>query len=154
MQPYEAVYPLSGDTVKRGQVIGKILYPKNAKLMVTEMNHRLGWVDPDNFGVNHSYMDYFIGPLEIDREYDKNRKLCQKRWDTQLDLLTELDKHRVNKEKLDLYDLKHRVSSKKPKWAINEKFKFLETLYEAAPQVFPTLEKDEYQNIKDNFYVN
>ena len=149
------VYVKKGQKIERGEPVGKVLKYDSAKLMLTEGMMDFAWVDPEKFGYNHSYMTYPEGSLEIDKENEKNPKLTRERLGRQIDLMLELDSYRISRPELDLSDLKHRRSQNSTYgWAVCETYKFLEILYEMRPDQFPTLDSQEFESIKKDFYDN
>lgn len=143
--------------IKRGQPIGSVPseHTRWAKLLLSE-NKSANYVDPDNYGQNHSYMDYWGGStdLEIIDQIEKWQKQQKQR-----DLYSRFEESFTDKHKaklLDLLDLRpHKASSRNLcLWSDIEKFRYLETLYKINPNLFPNISRDHYTTIKKEFYAN
>ncbi len=144
------------DLVERGQPLCHVpsYYSDIAKLYVQEEGNH---VDPDNYGENHSYMQYQGGPLPIDEEDKTNPLLASQRLTKQKELVTNVDRLRKGRYQEDnlLESLWHNKNGYKPsQWSTIEKFSFLETLYDMHPQQFPNLSKEEFEAIRKQFYQN
>ena len=151
------VYVKSGQKIKRGDPIGNVpsKYTQIAKLMFSmPLRQRRNWVDPDNYGKNHSYRDYWDGStdLEITNSYEKLLK--------QKDIVMNFqgschEKFRGGIDD-DLYFKKHRGEDQVDTcfWSDVEKFRYLKTLYKINPELFPSISRDHYKAIKNEFYAN
>jgi hypothetical protein len=141
--------------VERGQPLCRVpvIYSDNAKLYVLENSN---WVDPDNYGFNHAYMDYQRGPIEQDKD-SSNPDLMTEKLYKQTTLLQRFDKLRKDWETTQTFlsDLWHNKNGYKPsEWSTVEKFRFLETLYQMHPHQFPNLSKEEFESMRKEFYQN
>ena len=113
------------------------------------------WVDPDNYGYNHGYMDYGNGPLDIEEEIMSNPKLMEEKATKQTDILNRFDKSRMGWDKDVLIDKYHTKGVNRAcTWSTVEKFRYLEELYKVNPRLFPNLSKDQFESMKKEFYDN
>lgn len=65
------------------------------------------YVDPDNYGPNHSYMNYRTDPMNVDEAYISNPKLVEERLLKQVEILNKLDKFRKGRDEDDLIQTHH-----------------------------------------------
>jgi hypothetical protein len=136
-----------GQKLNRGQVIG---YPDerwNMPRLV--INEAADQVDPNNYGVNYSYMNYWDGntDLEIGKE-EQN-----KRYETQQKILNEIAGMTEGPEKYTLLRKKHK-GMQLSKWSPIEHFRYIEYLHQNKPETFPTLSKEQFEEIRKEFYSN
>jgi biotin carboxyl carrier protein len=144
----------TGDKVERNQPICIVpaIYSKFAKLMLIESAER---IDPDDYGPNHSYMNYFTEPLAIDAENGKNENLVAYRESRQTEIILDLEGFRIGRETDSVFQKWYNKGGYKPtKWSKARQFKYLETLYEVRPQLFPGITQKEFEAIKKEFYAN
>ena len=112
-------------------------------------------VDPDDYGPNHSYMAYFTKPLAIDLETREIKGLVVEKELKQTELIRKLDTARIVREADPLYDKWYNKGGYKPtRWSKARQFKYLETLYEIRPQLFPNISQQDFEAIKKEFYAN
>ena len=150
----DQVYVKKGNKVKRGGPIGKVTkHCQYAKLLFQEgISTASGnYSDPDNYGHEHSYMDYYDGnkfiiedrKTKLEKQVSSYKKLESKIFDSELvfDYL-ELREHGATSSKASCV------------WSDFEKFKFLELLYKHKPDFFQNLSQEEFQTIKKDFYDN
>lgn len=136
-----------GKLINRGDLIADVEYFDHAKLM---FQHGYNWVDPDNYGFGHSYMDFWNGRIDINLPDMSLRDLKQ----------TEACKKFLSFARSDvkskLNQIEHRPvkESKFCRWDTIEIFRYLNELYQSRPQLFPDLSHDNLVEIKKEFYTN
>lgn len=140
----------SGIKVSRGQPIGKA---GNNRESILTLSHGFPsiWIDPDQFGLNHSYMDYAENTPDID-ELFPNKSLMD-RYRNQLNLLAGLRSSCSVKNVIPL----HRHAAKRnagTSWNHVEEFKYLSTLYKFKPDLFRYLSTSSFNKIETAFYTN
>jgi hypothetical protein len=138
-----------GQKVERGEKIADVMYPNHAKLMLKRWQY---FVDPDNYGQNQSYMDYWDGKTGLEIENTRERCLKQEQiyWEIRgkanPKLYAELRNH---------FPKSHRNDGKhKHLWDFVEMFRYIEELYRIRPHFFPGLEQEEFNKLKNEFYAN
>ena len=140
------VYVEFGDIVQRGNPIGNLTgYNNHAKLMLMERDGRR-YVDPDFYGENQSYMDYSQGPLIEDTEYEDNPNALYGKMVRQDSIINYLVRH-VNVS----IDIDEKKYNSKYHWPIIVKFRCLDELYKAAPQLFD-IDQAKFEEIRKEFY--
>jgi hypothetical protein len=138
-----------GQRVERGDKIADVLYPDIAKLMLQRWQY---FVDPDNYGQNHSYMDYWDGKTDFDIQNTRERCLKQEQiyWEIRGKaspwLYEQLRNHFPKSHRKD--QIKNHL------WDFVEMFKYIEGLYNIKPHFFPKLDKQEFVALKEDFYAN
>ena len=141
-----------GTEIKRGTPIGNVCeHMGYAKLLLSRGGvaySSIGrWMDPDNHGENHSYMNYWDGRnLEINNMREKEHK--------QEEVFKKLQNAIVDEHKGHIQEVYKRTHGRRVMWDIVEHFKYLETLYEINPNLFPSISSDHYKTIKNEFYAN
>ena len=141
--------------VKRGDVLASVRYRKNAKLMLIE---GANYIDPDNYGAGHGFMDYFekapvntdVDPIE---RFDKDARIW--RLNKQMNILDDFVGFWDNDDKysaLSRYHVKYKW--RQCKWSVVERFKYLSTLYGIKQNLFPNLSKNHFEEMQKNFYEN
>jgi hypothetical protein len=138
-----------GQRVERGDKIADVLYPDFAKLMLQRWQY---FVDPDNYGQNHSYMNYWDEKTDLDIQDTRERCLKQEQiyWQLRGKASPWLyEQLRNNFPKSHRNDFK-----KKHLWDFFEMFRYLEELYNAKPNLFPNLDRTEFNILKEEFYAN
>ena len=145
-----------GQKVNRGDPVAGVppIYANLAKLMLTEgRTGPLGnWVDPDNYGNNHTYMSYWDGnrTLEINNPSERNKK--------QNEILSKFTDSYEGQDIEKIKDLNltfHAILRQNLcLWSTVEKFRFFETLYEMHPYQFPNVNKEEFETMRKEFYEN
>jgi hypothetical protein len=136
-----------GQKINRGQIIGHPDKKWNMpRLVINELGDQ---VDPNNYGVNHSYMNVWDGntDLEIDKE-EQN-----KRYETQQKILNRFAGMVEGLEKYTLLRKKHK-GMQVCKWSPVEKFRYIEYLHQNKPETFPSLTKEQFGEMKKEFYSN
>ena len=142
------VYVKFGKHVKRGDPIGNVTeHSRYAKLML-KIGSR---VDPDNYGINHSYMRYKADMDETFNEIpmDEIEKKRQYQWEIFYQFFEQMN-----------YDSNYLLKMHKESghgaanWSTLEYFKYLSTLYEVKPDLFPELSEEKVQSMKKEFYDN
>lgn len=153
----DKVFVKNGQEVRRGELIGNVTeHNRYAKLV---FNEGLGGtlancIDPDNYGRNHSFMEYWDGSIDLEIRNQTER------WRKQTDINNKFKESFVEKKKpelLDLLELRFHNKGYKEKmciWTIVEQFRYLEELYKVNPGLFPNLSKDQFESMKKEFYAN
>jgi hypothetical protein len=137
-----------GQIVKRGQRIGSPAPQWNSPtLYLFEIDDP---VDPDNYGMNHGFMDYWDGDTEL--EIGKEEQ--EKRVERQQQLLYKLAELYTGPEKYTLLAKKHKYRDKIFKWSLVEKFRYLGYLYQKDPKLFPSMTKEQFELVRKEFYEN
>jgi len=138
-----------GQKIERGQIIG---YPDEKWHMPRLcFNVEYGAVgDPNNFGISHSYMTYWDGviDLEIGNEEQDQRQ------EKQNQILNRIAGIIEGPEKYTLLRKKHKGINQLYKWAMIEKFRNIEYLQQKNPDMFPSLTKEQFLEMKKEFYAN
>ncbi len=136
--------------VNRGDRIGEVkryrgMEVKKYRRFSKFMLFHDSWVDPDNYGPNHSYMTYQSDTQEI-RECSASEmeKRCKNQWDihNELSNLSGIETSHWHK-------IENNCS-----WSRIERFRYIECLYETNPELFPDLSKSKFQSMKKAFYDN
>ena len=136
-----------GHPINRGDLIADVEYYNNAKLM---FQHGYNWVDPDHYGLGHSYMRFWDGRTDINitdmsLRDSKQIDVCNKLFVfARSDIMSRLNQieHRPYKE------------GKFCRWDTIEIFRYLNELYQAKPKLFTDLSRDDFSKIKEEFYAN
>jgi len=147
--------------VERGDPIGNVTEHNNiAKMMAWEEGN---WVDPNNYGLNHGFMDYSDGSLPGDENILQDLKVVDNKLQNQKEILDEFkkygkrDKNATYRENY-VFDKWHRKKNiykiEDAKWSTFEKFRYLEELYKINPKLFPDLSKDQFESMRKEFYDN
>ena len=137
-----------GQKVKRGQLIG---FPDSRwnvpSFLLTE---ELKPVDPDKYGIEHSYMTYWDGAsnLEIDKA-EQNKRLEKQR-----QLLQEVADSCTGPEKYTLLMKKHPHGERFQKWSKIDTFQYVEYAYRKNPEKFLSLKREQFEKIRKEFYSN
>ena len=137
----------SGQKVKRGEIIG---YPDERwnmpRLALIE-----NWeaADPNNYGVNHSFMTYWDGSTDFEIEKEEQNK----RYEIQQKILNDIGAMTEGAEKYTLLRKKHKGVILY-KWSTVEKFRYIEYLHQNKPETFPSLTKEQFSEMKKEFYSN
>lgn len=137
-----------GQKIERGQRIG---FPDERwnipSLILLKVANG---IDPDNYGINHSFMTYWDGltNLDIDKEEQNKRIENQRR------ILQEIAGLCSGSEKYTLLMMKHKRGDRSLKWSAIETFRYIEHLYKKNPQEFSSLTKDQVEKMRKRFYEN
>jgi hypothetical protein len=151
-----------GMPIKRGEPIGNVTTHNNyAKLMLQRLGTVVGkgWADPDLYGFNHSHMDYIsnVSISEIDEQNMKEPEKVREKAINQKWSINKIAEECVVKgmqvKMENVYHQKRRDYGIIT-WSEPEKFKYLETLYEIKPELFPNLSNDYFQKLKKEFFEN
>ena len=139
-----------GQEVNRGQIIGFAgdSYTSNVfKLMLLETDFR---VNPDNYGMNHSFMNYWDEKTDLDFQPDviKERYITQ-RWVVK-NLLNSYKS--LEKDEIPYYYHTDRVYGP-TLWSEFEKFKYLEDKFKSDPNMFE-ITSEKFVFYKNEFYQN
>jgi hypothetical protein len=133
--------------VKRGQIIG---YPDerwNMPRLVLRDSY--DQCDPNNYGMNHSFMNYWDGKTDLDIGKEERNK----RFELQQQILNKFAGMVEGPEKYTLLRKKHKGGFS-CKWSPIEKFRYIEYLLNNKPETFPSLTKEKFGEIKKEFYSN
>ena len=136
-----------GQKLKRGQIIG---YPdKIWNMPRLVFRDYYDTCDPNNYGMNHSYMNYWDGSTDLDIGKEEQNK----RLELQQQILNKIGGMVEGPEKYTLLRKKH--EGKFPcKWSPIEKFRYIEYLQKNKPETFPSLTKEQFGEMKKEFYDN
>jgi len=137
-----------GQKVKRGQLIGFADKRWNVlSLMLLEEGKP---IDPDKYGIEHSYMTYWDGAsnLEIDKA-EQNKRLEKQR-----QLLQEVADSCTGPEKYTLLMKKHPHGERFQKWSKIDTFQYVEYAYRKNPEKFLSLKREQFEKIRKEFYSN
>jgi hypothetical protein len=133
--------------VKRGQIIGHPDGRWNMPRLVFRDDGEQ--CDPNNYGMNHSFMNYWDGKTDL----NIGKAEQNKRFELQQQILNKFAGMVEGPEKYTLLRKKH--EGKFPcKWANIEKFRYTEYLYQNKPETFPSLTKEQFGELKKEFYSN
>ena len=136
-----------GQKIDRGQIIG---YPDKKwnmpRLVINEVGDQ---VDPNNYGVSHSYMNFWDGNTDLEVKKEEQNK----RWETQQKILIKFAGMVEGPEKYTLLKKNHK-SMPLSKWSPIEKFRYIEYLHQNQPETFPSLTKEQFGEMKKEFYSN
>jgi len=139
--------------VERGEKIASVMSMNHAKMLMAFYHTHL--VDPDNYGENHSYMNFWDGKtnLEISDINQRNNN--------QISVVKGIQNLASPRIKEDLknrmrYNRQHRGDweGKQVWWDEIERFRYLDALYNAKPNLFPELSPDKFAEYKKEFYTN
>lgn len=143
------IYPKFGAVIKRGDLIADVpaKYRRSAKLM---FYHDGNYVDPNNYGHDHSYMRYYDGDMEeipnMSQRWDKQQRV----FNTLLDSAEQSVKDKLaNREHKPITEY-HKSS----RWDYVEIFRYLDDLFCARPRLFPSLSQDRFAEMKKEFSSN
>jgi hypothetical protein len=136
-----------GLKIKRGQIIG---YPDEKwnmpRLVINEIGDQ---IDPNNYGLNHSFMNYWDGTTDLDIGKEEQNK----RYEKQKQILNTIGGMVEGPEKYTLFRKKHNGMFLS-KWSPIEKFRYVEYLKKNKPQIFPSLTEEQFGEMKKEFYIN
>jgi hypothetical protein len=143
-------------SVKRGQIIGYGMKygpdsREKAKLVLEE---RGNWVNPDDYGLNHRFMDYWDGVMTYEVELEE----MNTRLDRQADLVIRLNSFYTDKDKDNVFKKIHTVIDTEKftnfpvEWSTIDRFRYLVDRYTKNPDLFPTLSAADFETIKKAFY--
>jgi hypothetical protein len=139
-----------GESVKRGDLIGPTMGRDHAKLM---FSFNYNFIDPDNYGEQHNYMDYWDGK----KEYGHG-DIAEKR-QNQVKIIQEFSSFIELNPILSYYSLtrrKHREfrENKACTWDVVEQFEYLAELYQGRPSYFAGVSQEKFAEYKKDFYAN
>ena len=136
-----------GQNINRGQIIG---YPDKKwnmpRLVINEVGDQ---VDPNNYGVSHSYMNVWDRNTDLEVEKEEQNK----RWEKQQQILIKFAGMVEGLEKYTLLRKSHK-GMQLCKWSPIEKFRYIEYLYQNKPETFPSLTQEQFGEMKKEFYSN
>lgn len=134
---------------------GSIGRPAYFKIMLYDIENI---EDPDNYGINHSYMNYLDQIIEPDIQKSGERGGKQHKL---FSVIINSFKPRVDSKgkKINPLSILHNMSHRESGyyntyyWSNIEKFRFLEFIYNKNPSDF-SMSKNDFQRIKKDFYDN
>jgi hypothetical protein len=136
-----------GQKIRRGQIIG---YPdKRWNMPRLVINENTDQVDPNNYGVNHSYMNYWDGNTDLDIGKEEQNK----KYEIQQQILNKFAGMVEGPEKYTLLRKKHK-GMQLSKWSPVEHFRYIEYLHQNKSETFPSLTKEQFGEMKKEFYSN
>jgi hypothetical protein len=144
--------------VKRGQVIGygSRYGPDNAEKVKLILADQDSFVNPDDYGVGHSFMNYWDGKTDLEIKLED----MHARFDKQTRIVKKLDSFYADKEKDDIFKKIHSIITMGKfkdypiEWSLVDKFRYLTFLYTKSPNKFPSLISAEFDSMKKDFYAN
>lgn len=144
-------YHLKKPEVKFGQIINRgerLGFPDERwnvprLLFLTECETL---ADPDNYGVNHSFMTYWDGVTDL----DVSEEAQNKRLETQKEIQNKIAGLYSGSEKYTLL----RKRRQRSKWGLIENFRYVEYLFKKEPQSFTSLTKEQFEDMRKEFYNN
>jgi hypothetical protein len=138
-----------GQEIKRGQIIG---YPDERWNMPRLALYSLGaedMADPNNYGIDHGFMTYWDGAANLEIGMDEQNK----RFETQQKLLYKIADMVEGPEKYTLLKKSHK-GVVQYRWSMIEKFRCVEYKYRNEPETFPSLTKEQFKEMRKEFYRN
>jgi hypothetical protein len=142
-----------GQRVSRGDVIGPEAFPqwKIAKLLLTDRHNN--YIDPDNYGPNHSYMPYWDGKTDYAIS-DLSKKVGNQRaiWKT-LRVHIKPDA-RITEAMLVQKQHRPEYQGRTCYWDNFTIMKYLIELYNARPTLFADMPRERFEELKADFYAN
>jgi len=133
------------DWVHAGDKIGSVMQSDIAKLILMK---RFNYVDPDNYGVNHSYQNYLLSKIVNENIEDKNLRQLQIIGEISNRCIIELDLLRKHTTLSKYYVMQGCV------WDQIEMFRYLSELYNARPRLFQNLPHEKFAEYKSEFYAS
>jgi hypothetical protein len=106
--------------------------------------------DPNNFGISHGFMTYWDGTTDLDISKEEQNQ----RFENQNEILNKIAEMVEGPEKYDLLRKKHKGKDQLYGWTPIEKFRYIEYLIENKPETFPSLKKEQFTEMKKEFYSN
>ena len=132
--------------IKRGQIIG---YPDERWNMPRLVFKDGDESDPNNYGVKHSFMNYWDGSTDLDIRKEEQDKM----YEIQQQILYKVAGMAEGPEKYTLLRKKHEGMFQY-RWSNPEKLRYIEYLYQTKPETFPSLEKEQFEEMREEFYSN
>jgi len=132
--------------VKRGQAIG---YPDERWNMPRLVFIDGDESDPNNYGMNHGFMTYWDGGTDLDIGKEEQNKS----YEIQQQILNKFAGMAEGPEKYTLLRKKHKGMFQY-RWSKIEKFRYIEYVYQNKPETFPSLTKEQFEEIRKEFYSN
>lgn len=136
--------------VKRGQIIG---YPDERwnmpRLVFISGGASGDATDPNNYGIGHGFMTYWDGSTDLDIGKEEGNK----RFEIQQQIPNKIAGMAEGPEKYTLLRKKHKGMFQY-RWSNIEKFRYIEYLYQKKPETFPSLTKEQFEEMKKEFYSN
>ena len=146
------LYVKIGDKVRRGQLLAEVnyRYQTYAKLKFQRHNN---WIDPDNYGVNHGYMNYWDEKTNFEVSDIAEKSFQQRKI---ISNIAEYLSPALNLNITTLLKKQHREFQKNRAcfWDDVEIMRYLDELYRARPQYFQSLPQDKFFEMKKEFYGN
>jgi hypothetical protein len=132
--------------VKRGQIIG---YPDERWNMPRLVFINGDATDPNNYGLGHDFMTYWDGNTDLDIGKEEQNK----RYEIQQQIPNKIAGMVEGPEKYTLLRKKHKGMFQY-RWSNIEKFRYIEYLYQKKPETFPSLTKEQFEEMRKEFYSN
>jgi len=132
--------------VKRGQIIG---YADERWNMPRLLFIDGDGSDPNNYGMNYSFMNYWDGSIDLDIGKEERNK----RYEIQQQILNKFAGMAEGPEKYSFLKKKHNGMFPY-RWSKIEKFRYIEYVYQNKPETFPSLTKEQFLEMKKEFYSN
>ena len=132
--------------IKRGQIIG---YPDDRWNMPRLVFIDGDESDPNNYGMNYSFMTYWDGSTDLDIGKEERNKM----YEIQQQILNKVAGMAEGPEKYTLLRKKHKGMFQY-RWSKIEKFRYIEYVYQNKPETFPSLTKEQFSEVKKEFYRN
>jgi hypothetical protein len=138
------------EKVKRGDLIATVEYTNHAKLFLRK---GVNVVDPDNYGINHSYMSLWDGKAKLDVADMETKSQNQRQIVTTIAgyLSPTLN---INFSTLAYREHRPYKEQKRCRWDDVEIMRYLDELYQARPQLFTKLTPEKFAEYKSEFYAN
>jgi len=130
--------------VKRGQIIG---YPDERWNMPRLVFEDGDQSDPNNYGLNHSFMNYWDERTDLDIGKEER----DKKFELQKQILNKVAGMAEGPEKYTLLRKKHKGVFQY-RWSSIEKFRYIEFLHQKKPETFPSLTKEQLGEMRKEFY--
>ena len=143
-------------SVKRGQVIGygKAIGADSYPKVQIVLEERGNWVDPDQYGAKHSFMEHWAGQQDLEISLNEmNRRL-----DRQVEIVHRLQQYYASNTIDNIYTKIHTViDTERFKqypvlWSTLDRFRYLASRYDEDPSQFPSLSPTEFRALEESFY--
>lgn len=132
--------------IQRGQTIG---YPDERWNMARLVFISGDATDPNNHGLGHGFMTYWDGSTDLDISKQEQNK----RFEIQQQIPNKIAGMVEGPEKYTLLRKKHKGMFQY-RWSNIEKFRYIEYLYQKKPETFPSLTKEQFEEMRKEFYSN
>ena len=110
------------------------------------------YVDPDNYGQKHEYMDY-LSNLKYPAIDSSDEDEVYNKWIKQIQIVnnmyTSTDNEKILYQRSNLH---YEGMYASVSWDTLEHFKFLKTIYSEYPYLFPRITQEQFVSFVDEFY--